>query len=79
MGFEILMEKTSLHSTLSKNNGYSRFYPYWQKFADTYLASLGSIYIIVAKKRVLPLTPIRPKWQLRSKLTPVNVSPMNSS
>ncbi len=79
MGFEILMEKTSLHSTLANNTGRGRFYPYWRKFADTYIASLGSIYIIVAKKRVLPLTPIKPKWQLRSKLTPVNISSMHSS
>jgi SAM-dependent methyltransferase len=78
MGFEILMEKSCLHTTLENNIGQGRFYQRWRKFADTYLAGLGSIYIIVAKKRVLPLTPIKPKWELRSKLTPINVSSMNA-
>lgn len=78
MGFEILMEKSCLHTTLENNIGRGGFYLRWRKFAETYLASLGSIYVIVAKKRVLPLTPIKPKWELRSKLTSINVSSMNT-
>jgi len=79
MGYEILMDERCLHSTLAKplNQGYLACN--WRKFAQHYLPSIGSIYMIVAKKRVLPLTPIKPKWKLRTKLEPVNVSSLNSS
>lgn len=79
MGYEVLMDERCLHSTLNKSistHGLSR---YWQKVANKLLPSLGSIYVIVAKKRLLPLTPIKPKWKLRAGLAPVNVSSMNSS
>ena len=50
-----------------------------QQFAEKYMPSLGSIYVIVAKKRVLPLTPIKPKWKLRPRFEPIKVPTMNSS
>lgn len=64
MGYEILADQRFLHSTLitDRKNGF--FAKHWQKFAQNHLPSFGSIYIIVAKKRVLPLTPIKPKWRL---------------
>lgn len=40
-----------------------------------YLNRFGSVYLIVARKRELPLTPIRPKWQVKARLSPIqNVS-----
>lgn len=79
MGYEILMDKKSLHSTLATDISHGVVARNWRKLASNYLPSLGSIYTIVAKKRVLPLTPIKPKWKLRAKLEPVKVSTMNSS
>lgn len=79
MGFEILMEQSCLHSTLASSIGQGAISQRWRQFAANYIPSLGSVYVIVAKKRVLPLTPIKPKWKLRPKLTPVNVSSMHSS
>ena len=52
---------------------------HWHNIASRYFPSLGSVYVIVAKKRVLPLTPIKPKWQLRPRFEPVKVPSMNSS
>lgn len=52
---------------------------YWQKLMNRYFTCFGSAYVIVAKKRRHPLTPIKPKWQLRPNFKPVNVSSMNSS
>lgn len=84
MGYEILTDERFLYRTLTghkitnvKNSGFIA--RNWQKFASNYLTSLGSIYLIVAKKRRLPLTPIKPKWQLRPNFKPVNVSSMNST
>ena len=51
----------------------------WQKFAQAYLPAIGSVYVIVAKKRVHPLTPIKPKWRLRPSLQPARVPSMNSN
>ncbi len=79
MGYEILMDKRTLHSSLAKQMSQGVIARNWRKFAQQYLPSLGSVYVIVAKKRVLPLTPIKPKWKLRAKLETVNVSSMNSS
>ncbi len=79
MGYEILMDERCLHSSLAHPLSQGVIARNWRKFAQQYLPSLGSIYVIVAKKRVLPLTPIKPKWKLRPKLEPVNATPMNSS
>jgi len=77
MGFEILSDERCLHSSLMGKINEHSIGNYWDKFARNYLTSLGSVYIIIAKKRVLPLTPIKPKWQIRAKFNPVNVPTMN--
>jgi len=77
MGFEILTDERFLHSSLAGKMSEHSTAKYWRKFASNYLTSLGSVYIIIAKKRVLPLTPIKPKWQIRAKFNPVKVPTMN--
>ncbi|WP_206485626.1 class I SAM-dependent methyltransferase [Thalassotalea sp. G2M2-11] len=79
MGYEILMDERCLHSTLAHEVNQGVIGRHWETFAQRYLPNLGSVYVIVAKKRVLPLTPIKPKWKLRAQLAPANVTPMNSS
>ena len=95
MGFEILEDTRLLHSTLATRvkaddhsvcgNGnelplpQGRIKQAWQKLAQAYFPAIGSIYVIVAKKRVHPLTPIKPKWRLRPNLQPARVPSMNSN
>lgn len=79
MGFEIQLDHRFLHSSLSGQYSEGMFIAQWRKFAARYFPSLGSVYVIVAKKRVLPLTPIKAKWQLRPRFEPVKVPTMNSS
>ncbi|MEW6991499.1 class I SAM-dependent methyltransferase [Colwelliaceae bacterium 6441] len=79
MGYEILMDERCLHSSLAKSMSQGVIARNWRKFAQRFFPQLGSVYVIVAKKRVLPLTPIKPKWKLRPQLNPVNVSTLNSS
>ena len=79
MGFEIQLDKRFLHSSLSGQLTQGFFCHHWHNIATRYFPSLGSVYVIVAKKRVLPLTPIKPKWQLRPHFEPVKVPTMNSS
>jgi len=78
MGYEILSDQRKIHSTLGGKIGQGGFSDSWRDFANSYLSRLGSIYIIVAKKRVLPLTPIKAKWKLRPKFQPVKIPTMSS-
>ena len=76
MGYEIISDQRSLHTSLVGNISHGIIARNWRKFAGRYLSQLGSIYVIIAKKRVLPLTPIKPKWKLRPKFEPVKVPSM---
>lgn len=78
MGYEILADEHLLHSSLAGVIGEGKITNYWNKFAKTFLPQLGSVYVIVAKKRVLPLTPIKPKWKLSPRFSPVKVTGMSS-
>ncbi len=77
MGFEILSDERCVHNSLAGNISEHVKTNYWRKFASNYFTSFGSVYVIIAKKRVLPLTPIKPKWQIRAKFNPVKVPTMN--
>ncbi|WP_286261787.1 class I SAM-dependent methyltransferase [Thalassotalea atypica] len=79
MGFEILDDIRGLHTNLVGNVGEGAIGQKWQRFADNYLRPFGSVYVIVAKKRVLPLTPIKPKWKVRPSFQPVKVTTMNGA
>jgi SAM-dependent methyltransferase len=78
MGFEILADQRCLHSALTGNVSEKSLQSAWHKMAQNYLPALGSVYVIVAKKRVLPLTPIKPKWQIRPEFQPVKVTSLRS-
>ncbi|SET12502.1 class I SAM-dependent methyltransferase [Thalassotalea agarivorans] len=77
MGYEILDDIRCMPSFLTSNTTPGKVTSAWHSLANKYLTPFGSIYIIVAKKRVLPLTPIKPKWRIAPGFSPVKVSPMN--
>lgn len=79
MGFEIMADQRCLHSTLSGKLSTETLQSHWHQTAKSYLPALGSIYVIVAKKRVLPLTPIKPKWEIRPEFRPVKVPSLRSN
>ena len=79
MGYEILADERVLYRSLSGQIHKSFIAQHWEKFASDYFTSLGSIYVVIAKKRRLPLTPIKPKWQIRPNFKPINASSMKSS
>ncbi|MFQ3235412.1 MAG: hypothetical protein ACI9C4_000969 [Paraglaciecola sp.] len=70
LGFEIMDVKYQPFSTfkyMQKKNAWSRWY-------DIFLPKLASVYIIVAKKRTVPMSLIKPKWQPKPKFAVVGVS-----
>ena len=77
LGFEILQDSRVIHHSLACEMGHSTLSKKWQSLARYVFPSLGSVYVIVAKKREWPLTPIKPKMRIRPSFTPVKVSTMN--
>ncbi|GLX81103.1 class I SAM-dependent methyltransferase [Thalassotalea eurytherma] len=76
-GFEILSDDRIMHVSLANELSTGVIAKKWQQVAQYLFPSLGSIYIIVAKKREWPLTPIKPKVRIRPSFSPVKVSTMN--
>ena len=70
LGFEIISDERFIHSSLARGNRLSRFAA-WRSFGQQYLKPMGSVYMLVARKRVAPLTPIKPKWHARPQFSPV--------
>jgi len=67
LGFEIIDEQRLFLSPMLSEQ--SKL-PSLRHFAEHHLSWLGSAYVLVARKRVLPLTPIKPRWQLKTEFRP---------
>ncbi|MCV2885131.1 class I SAM-dependent methyltransferase [Aestuariibacter sp. AA17] len=46
----------------------------WQRWCQKYLPVFSTVYVIVAKKRVMPLSLVRPKWKPKPNFTAVGAS-----
>lgn len=73
LGFEILEERRLVHSELLFNRPLN-LQGRWQQWLARHCAMLGAVYILVAKKREMPLSLIRPKWKPRTAFTPAGAS-----
>lgn len=79
MGFEIQQDHRILYASLSTPLSDKSREAKWRKVAAKLLPNLGAVYVLVAKKRVRPLTPIKAKWKIRPQFNPVKIPTMNSS
>ncbi|MGB6137268.1 MAG: methyltransferase domain-containing protein [Shewanella sp.] len=61
LGYQVLADERLMHHSLlgpvSRNNQT----PWWQKTLANWLPSTGSVYVIVARKMTVPLTPVKDK------------------
>jgi SAM-dependent methyltransferase len=73
LSFEVIQQKQIVFSELFFNR---KFTPHGRSYrwAEKYLTLLSSLYIIVAKKRVVPLSQIKPKWKAKTNFSPVGAS-----
>jgi len=64
LGFEIVEQEYVMYSSLFANK---RFLPAskLQLFCKRYLPAFSSMYILVARKREIPLSTIKPKWKVK--------------
>ena len=73
LGFEVVEHQHLVFSELffeRKVDADSR----WQIWCQKYLPIFSSLYVIVAKKRVLPLSLIKPKWKPKPNFSVVGAS-----
>lgn len=64
LGYQVLADERLMHHSLlgpvSRNNQT----PWWQKTLANWLPSTGSVYVIVARKMTVPLTPVKDKTKV---------------
>lgn len=73
LGFEITSVRRSVFSELFLGR---RLAPEsnWLTWCEKYLGWLSAIYIIEARKREIPLSLIKPKWNTKAKFAPVGAT-----
>ncbi|GAB5379687.1 MAG: methyltransferase domain-containing protein [Aliiglaciecola sp.] len=76
LGFEVIEQHQLAFSSLLFKKKY-RIFSGLEKLCRKYLPIFASVYIVVAKKRVVPLSLIKPKWKPSPKFSPVRASMRN--
>ena len=77
LGFEIVDVKHLLFNELFLQRKL-RSSSKWNQWCHQYLPLLTTMYVIVARKRVIPLSMIKPKWKAKAKFSTVRASARNS-
>jgi SAM-dependent methyltransferase len=77
LGFEIVDVKHLLFNELFLQRKL-RASSKWNQWCHQYLSLLTSMYVIVARKREIPLSLIKPKWKAKAKFSTVGASARNS-
>jgi SAM-dependent methyltransferase len=78
LGFEIVEQRQVMFSTLffqQKWQGAAKL----QQYLSAYLPWCSAVYVILAKKRVFPMTVIKPKRKLKPRFSAVGASACTSS
>ena len=76
LGFEIVEVKHLLFNELFLQRKLSHSSK-WTRWCDKYLSALSTMYVIVARKREIPLSMIKPKWKAKTKFSTVGASVRN--
>jgi hypothetical protein len=64
LGFEIVEQEYVMYSSLFTSKRFSQGSRI-QKLCKRYLPGISSMYVIVARKREIPLSTIKPKWKVK--------------
>jgi hypothetical protein len=67
-GFSICEAKISNYQLIFSDDNYS-FISNLESIGNRWLPLFGNLYFIVAQKKVISLTPIKPKWKNVKKTT----------
>ena len=73
LGFEIIEQRQVMFSTLFFQPR-CRYSKKLQSYLSAYLPWCSAVYVILARKRVIPMTTIRPKLKLKRQFSPAGVA-----
>ncbi|HEY9149047.1 MAG TPA: methyltransferase domain-containing protein [Gammaproteobacteria bacterium] len=74
LGFDTVLVRNYFYRPPLQNPRLMRSLGRMERFAERFWSPLGGGYILVAKKRVATLTPIKPRWRSRRRLLPVGAA-----
>ncbi|MFV2060987.1 MAG: class I SAM-dependent methyltransferase [Gammaproteobacteria bacterium] len=78
LGFDIVQCESYFYRPPSQHENFMAKIKFLERIGKRFWPSLGGGYIIVAKKRVITLTQIRPRWKTR-KITSSGLEPSNKT
>jgi SAM-dependent methyltransferase len=70
LGFDVVLSRSAFFRPPLHHAGMMRRLLWLERLGTRFWPYLGGVYIIVARKRVVTLTPIRPRWRPRRSLLP---------
>lgn len=74
LGFDIVESIKFFYRPPIQNAGMLARLKFMEKFCQRYCKGIGAVYIVLAKKRVIPLTPVRSRWRATGKLLPTGAA-----
>lgn len=75
LGFEVISVEMCCHIPPFEQPSWHKRFAIFDKVSSRRCAMLGGVYFIVAKKRVVGMTPIKPNWKLTPLKSPLIPSP----
>lgn len=78
LGFEVVSVEMCCHIPPFEQQSWHKRFSFFDKVSSRRCAMLSGVYFIVAKKRVVGMTPIKPSWKLSSLKSPLIPSPTQS-
>lgn len=67
LGFDVVQCEGYYYQLPIQNEKINKKMQFLEKFGRRFWSKLGASYVLVARKRVVTLTPIKPKWRARRK------------
>ncbi len=74
LGFDIIMTCNYFYRPPLRHAGFMRRLGFLERLGKRWWPFLGGAYVMVAKKRVVTLTPIKPRWRPRRRLVQVDLA-----
>jgi len=75
LGFEVVSVEMCCHIPPFEKQSWHKRFSFFDKVSSRRCAMLGGVYFIVAKKRVVGITPIKPNWKLSPLKAVLTLSP----
>lgn len=77
LGFDVVKHKGYFYQLPIQNERITKKLGIFEKIAQRFLVKFGAGYVLVARKRVETLTPIRPRWRTRRQVIAGSLETIN--